>query len=262
MEALLNSILRRFKLLIIKYRKGILDATDPLYIELSNIPEREVNNFTALIKKYIQDQSEYTLEIIRQELLEVGYSDALIDNLIDIPKINTQIATEDDKLHDPYTEIDLSDNIEIPEDDPEMISDSISMEDETENILFVADTNFVWRPNQCMAINNTIDQDFKSGIQHQYMGTGKTYIILKTIAEHYKSKQLPMIYLLLCDRQEILRKMWFGDEGKLSQEKKLEWKRNQIIDLDKFKFMEFVKTKDENIIERINARRSKPSIMI
>ena len=94
------------------------------------------------------------------------------------------------------------------------------------------------------------------------MGTGKTYIILKTIDKHYEVNQNPMIYLLLCDRQEILRKMWFNDEGKLSQEKKQEWKQNQIIDLDKFAFMEYVTTKNKNIIEMINEKRSKPAIMI
>ena len=292
MENFLNGIIRRFNLVCAMYKEGILEATDPLCIEFSKLNGEEINYFTTFVDSYTKKQSSINHNFIRQRLIDLGYSNKFVDYLTNNSNNKTQIMltkTEettnlDTEINDDIdlnkldnseidfnisdsdsSELEKSDNIneDVLDDDDDNSNDDDSYDNSNDdNKMIEYDTNFVWRPNQCKAINNTIKQGFKSGIHNQYMGTGKTYIILNLISEHYEIYKTPMVYLLLCDRQEILRKMWFDDDGQLSESNKRFWKRNQIIDLGKFNFIEYVNTKNNDIIKKINIKRNKPVIMI
>ena len=67
---------------------------------------------------------------------------------------------------------------------------------------------FDFRDNQKKAINNTIEQNFQSGIHCQIMGAGKTFIMLNIIYQHYLKYNKNLIYIILTDKIEIL-KSWF-----------------------------------------------------
>lgn len=119
--------------------------------------------------------------------------------------------------------------------------------------------NFKWRKNQLEAINNTINQNFDCGIHNQIMGSGKTFIILKTIWEHYKlNNKNKKIYVITCFRQEILKDLFFDEDGDIDEDKEDFFKQNDIIDLDKFNIINRVHQKDKNV----KPSKKKPSILI
>ena len=95
-----------------------------------------------------------------------------------------------------------------------------------------------FRPNQIMAINSTVQQDFKSGIHCQFMGAGKSIIMLNLIQTHRQLYGLNKIYIICTERIDILKKLFFDDELNLNQSNKQFWTRNNIIDLDQFEFIE------------------------
>ena len=122
---------------------------------------------------------------------------------------------------------------------------------------------FQMRPNQKKAIDETIKQDFKSGIHNQIMGAGKSYILLRTIAEHFEIYQENKVYLLLCDRQEILKKMFFDDDYQIDHNKIIKWRASGIIDLTKYNIVEYVHHKKKDLIKIINyGKKKKPILMI
>ena len=95
-----------------------------------------------------------------------------------------------------------------------------------------------FRPNQIMAIDRTVQQDFKSGIHCQIMGAGKSIIMLNLIQTHHQLYGLNKIYIICTERIDILKKLFFDDELNLNQSNKQSWKRNNIIDLDQFELIE------------------------
>ena len=104
-------------------------------------------------------------------------------------------------------------------------------------------TKFEWRENQLTAINETIKQNFSSGVHNQIMGAGKTYIMLSIISKHYDMHKKKMYYIVMCDRQEILKQMINVDE------KKKLYKEYGIIDLDLFDIIDCVNHKPKSIFE-------------
>lgn len=90
------------------------------------------------------------------------------------------------------------------------------------------------KPNQIKAIQSTISQGFKSGIHHQIMGAGKSFIMLNIVQTHWTIHQIPCVYLLTTDRIEIFVSLFIQ-----SQKEKFEsWKSNGIIDMGEFVFIE------------------------
>jgi superfamily II DNA or RNA helicase len=113
-----------------------------------------------------------------------------------------------------------------------------------------SETEFKWRKNQIEAIDNTIKQDFKSGVHSQIMGAGKTYIILNIIEKHYEKYPNNKIYVITCFRQEILKDLFFDEDNKICEKKSKFLKDNNIIDLEKY-----------NIIDRVNIKKKKIDIL-
>jgi len=113
------------------------------------------------------------------------------------------------------------------------------------------------RKNQLNAIQKMKEQKFISGINCQIMGSGKSYIILNTIYEHFLIKKKKEIYVILTERIEIL-KQWFLKDGKFDLDKFNFWKQKNVINMDLF-----------NIVERFDTKKpikfdftDKPTIFI
>ena len=148
-----------------------------------------------------------------------------------------------------------------------------------------------------MAIEETVKQGFKSGVHTQIMGAGKSIIILNIINRHYKGKYYEIedmpkdykpLYIYLCDKTEILDKMFFKvkdennddsdindsfdefvnnnkKEGKkeLDKAKVKDWKYKNIIDLNEFSVIDCVNEKPKSLIKHIKDNRDgKPVILV
>jgi len=118
--------------------------------------------------------------------------------------------------------------------------------------------NFKWRKNQLDAINNTIKQNFSSGIHNQIMGAGKTFIILNTISKHYELNPNNKLYIITSFRQEILKELMFDNDGKINSNKLITFKNNNVINLDNFHIINRVHNKNKNIV----ISKTKPTILI
>ncbi len=114
--------------------------------------------------------------------------------------------------------------------------------------LFVDDslTHPYLKLNQIKAIEQTISQGFKSGIHHQIMGAGKSFILLNTISVHQKLNPNPKIYLVTTDRIEIFVSLFIKNK----ETKFIQWEQNQIINMKNFVFIENIinKTFDPNLL--------------
>ncbi len=98
------------------------------------------------------------------------------------------------------------------------------------------------KPNQTKAIEQTISQGFKSGIHHQIMGAGKSFILLNTISVHQAINPNPKIYLVTTDRIEIFVSLFIKDQ----EQKFAQWEQNQIIQMKNFVFVENIINKTFN----------------
>jgi superfamily II DNA or RNA helicase len=111
---------------------------------------------------------------------------------------NNKVPVDSDSEFDLDTENEYEEN---KEDEPEVIDLDLWDHDKLRK-------PFDLRHNQKHAINNTVNQDFKSGIHCQIMGAGKTFIMLNIIDQHFKKYNKNSVYIILTDRIEIL-KSWF-----------------------------------------------------
>lgn len=91
------------------------------------------------------------------------------------------------------------------------------------------------RPNQKMAVNNTIQHNFKSGIHCQIMGAGKSLIILNLIQSHFHiHNSIKNIYIVMTERIDILKQMFY--DNKINNFNM--WKSKGIINMDLFHLKE------------------------
>ena len=97
--------------------------------------------------------------------------------------------------------------------------------------------------HQLITIQKIIDQGFRSGVVNMIMGAGKSYIILKTISEHFRIKSENKIYILYTRRTDILSSLFFNSDKSLNRDKFEEWKTKNLIDIDKFNVYESLFTK-------------------
>ena len=116
--------------------------------------------------------------------------------------------------------------------------------DNTSNLDIISD---YLRPNQKMAIQKTIEQNFKSGIHSQIMGAGKSIIMLNLIHIHYNSFRENKIYMICTERIDILKKMFYDDQDKLNYEQFSKWNDSKIIFMDQYSFLENVTIKNKKM---------------
>lgn len=192
--------------------------------------------------------------MIEYELDSGATCESLKDEMYGFVKTGKQLISYiiDTIFNDDDNEIESrvdSDDEEINDENNEI--DDVKIED--------AVKNFEWRKNQLDAIENTISQNFSSGVHNQIMGAGKTFIILKTIWEHFKlNLNNKKIYIITCFRQEILRDLFFDKDGEIDEEKVDFFRDNDIIDLEKFNIINRVHEKQKSI----KVSKKKPSMLI
>lgn len=159
----------------------------------------------------------------------------------------------DKKIIEPEAEHDAEHDAEEQQqqEEEEKQIDIVKLEEAVES--------FKWRDSQINAVLSTISQLFSCGIHNQIMGAGKTFIILNTIWEHFKlNPDNKKLYIITCFRQEILKDLFFDDDGDIDEEKAEFLRENKIIDLDKFKIINRVHEKKK----KIKLSKTKPSILI
>lgn len=119
---------------------------------------------------------------------------------------------------------------------------------------------FEWRKNQIEAIENTIKNNFNSGIHSQATGAGKSLIALNIIAK-YNEKYPTNAVMWLSERKDIPMKLFLDDNYKINKNNKKFWKDNNIIDLSKFVVKDFVVNKSD-LITTWNKKYKKPLFII
>jgi superfamily II DNA or RNA helicase len=124
-----------------------------------------------------------------------------------------------------------------------------------------------WRPNQQDVIDKLKKNGFITGIHCHATGTGKSFLILKHCQEFVDQNKKGDI-IIITERVNILVDLFLvkneDNTYVINQENKKMWKENDILDLDKFKFIEFVtkKNKGTNWVDIVNRENSKPKIII
>jgi hypothetical protein len=93
------------------------------------------------------------------------------------------------------------------------------------------------------------------------MGSGKSFIIYNLIEEHRKKyNKNNGIYMIVCDRLDILQSMFFTKDGEIDRDKKKFLKDNAIINLNNFYIEErvFGTKKEKEII----TQHGRPTILV
>ena len=125
---------------------------------------------------------------------------------------------------------------------------------------------FRLKPNQQEGIDRTIETLCEnrngmliqsSGIHCHATGTGKTIIGLKIIDEVLKANRYNTKMTIMCftERKHIIRDQFNVENWGW-------WKNNNILDMKRIKFLEFVDTNDSKWNEKIDRDYGKPKIVI
>jgi hypothetical protein len=205
-----------------KLKKLLYEETD-CCLEIFN------NYVTDIIKDYVDNKINYE-ELIsclewtfssKNTARKAKYSEIfpefinlIIDNVNILNEERDEIVVH--KPKPPNNKVPVDTELDTESDNEEDIEEDIEEEEavECEGIdLDLWDHDklrkpFDFRHNQKHAINNTVTQDFKSGIHCQIMGAGKTFIMLNIINKHFEKYKKNSVYIILTDRIEIL-KSWF-----------------------------------------------------
>jgi superfamily II DNA or RNA helicase len=204
--------------------------------------------------------------VINNEIKKGADEKTLKKELNEIPDINKYIVNHIiDKIfgNDEFNALN-NDNKEKEdhedEDDESSEDDEDDENEEGVNDVKIEDVvqNFQWRANQELALNNMEEQDYTSGIHNQIMGAGKTFIILNAIDRHYSKNQNNDLYIITCYRQEILKELFFNDNGTIDVNKVNFFEENKIINLNDYKIINRVHKKKKTI----KLSNTQPSLLI
>jgi superfamily II DNA or RNA helicase len=204
-----------------KLKKLLYEETDCCLEIFNNFIKDVITNYVNHKIKYdelescLQWKFECKNTIKKEKFNDIfpEFIQLIIDNIEILNKERDEIIVVKPKTpykYLPDTDFE-DDSVEDMESDEEI---EVDMEEETEtNDLELIDYDtkrepFDFRDNQKDAINNTIAQDFKSGIHCQIMGAGKTFIMLNIIYQHWLKYQQNLTYIIATDKIEIL-KSWF-----------------------------------------------------
>ena len=238
-------------------------------------------DFNDEFKNLIINNVEYVLHIIKRFIKIIEKSNK--NNYLNY--LNNDIYADDDigitlkKIHyellnyitnkqissEPETKITNKQISIEPENNIESYNENES--DDSDESFDISDNNYL-RPNQLKAIEKTIEQNFVSGINCQIMGAGKSLIILKTIQSHYDINKTKKLYIICTERIDILKKLFLKpvyNNNKIvsytiNQENFTKWKTNNIIDIEKFIFINYLTNKKFNPKDLIPSK--KPILLI
>ena len=101
------------------------------------------------------------------------------------------------------------------------------------------------RINQKYVLEDVKKNGVKTGIHCQATGCGKSYIILM-YCDYFKKFNMKGNIIIFTERVSILDDFFDLKQGKISEEKKLKWKNNNIIDLNDFEIIDRVTKKNKD----------------
>ena len=186
------------------------------------------------------------------------YNDIIQEYKINHAKYNGTIKNENYDILVKFL-LDTIDN--IPIESPSSDDCSSNPGDIDDDIFFDCldkdDKPFIFKPNQIRGIEETLKQNFASGIHSQATGTGKTIMMLKIMwLRHQQYPEEHMIWF--CERKDIPKKIFF-DKNNVEF-----YKKNDIIDLSHFVLIDFIndKPKDLNPYMMDRKNREKPFIIV
>jgi len=212
------------------------DLTMNIYLQLKKYDCYWIDCSFDLIEKYLKENLDEK-QIIKKFTGLVNPIDKKLLNYILEPVFNDSNQDySDDETEEPKEEIKPDDIVTVDE----------------------LSKSFKWREHQIKAIQSTEEQGFKSGVHNMIMGAGKTFIILNMIYTHYKNNKNNNLYILVCTHQEILKDLFFDNSNQLDKTKIEFWKKSDIIDLEKFNFIDKINDKSK-IIE---LAKDKPNLLV
>ena len=124
-------------------------------------------------------------------------------------------------------------------------------------------SSFVLRPHQNKAIEATVLQNYQSGIHNHIMGSGKTLTFLGLIWRHYcnigKEKTATPVYLIVCNRKEILRNIfreWNSTTGQMMVKTEFLSKLLPIFDYNAFNVHDLTDPKQRDAMKHLKIERA------
>ena len=105
--------------------------------------------------------------------------------------------------------------------------------------------NIKLRINQKYVLEDINKNGIRTGIHCQATGCGKSYIILM-YCDYFKKFDMKGNIIIFTERVSILDDFFDLKQGKISEEKKIKWKNNNIIDLNNFKIIDRVTKKNKD----------------
>ena len=234
-------------------KKEIIDIINAIgnnisFMDIADSYEDITMNIYLQLKKYDCYWIDCSFDLIEKYLKE-----NLDENQI-IKKFNGLGKPVDKKLLNYILEPVFNDGIQdISDEEPDE-------EPKPDNIISVEELSksFKWREHQIKAIKATEEQGFKSGVHNMIMGSGKTFIILNMIQKHYNTNNNNGLYILVCTHQEILKDLFFDNSNQLDKSKIEFWKKSDIIDLEKFNFIDKINNKSKTI----KLEKDKPNLLV
>jgi len=201
----------------------------------------------------LHDYIRYILDILLTE------NDDLEDNI------------KDDSILDSSEDVfDESRYVDIPEEEELKLhyhAESVTTDNSNNDIEDENEITFEWKGNQIEGIENAKACDYACGIHTQATGCGKSYMALKIISD-YNEKYPHDNIMWLCERIDIPEKLFFKktETGvfKFNRENFRNWKKWNIIDMDKFDIINFVSNKPRNWTSILNKESvdNKPKFII
>jgi superfamily II DNA or RNA helicase len=226
---------------IIKY---LIPAIKDSFIDYQK-KHKDLSNFETIFKKAYNDINELLINLL-YDLIKKYHR---LETKLIADKIDTTEPTEPIVPTEPITQVE-----------PIVPVVPICNELREEHLSQSTKWN-QWRHNQTIAINSTIKQNFSSGFHNQVMGAGKTFIIYNLIEKHREiHNQKSGVYVILCERQDILRSTIFDADGNIDKKKKDFLKENMIINLNKYYIEERIFGTSKS--KQINLLEGKPTILL
>lgn len=230
-----------------------LNATDEILNMLSDTHEIDLHIIKTLIQKKKENKNvEKWLELMLKMVLKfIATKESTINNLKMLSTITYGISDYFLK----NLKKNESEEGEEKDEGEEKEDNDLYLDNELSNVI----NNFKWRTHQEDAIQNVKKQNFSTGIIFHIMGAGKTYVMLKILNEHIMSKKNKgKLYIIACDKQEILRKTFYDKDKKWNVNEMNKWKEYGIIDLFQFNKIDCVYQK----LKYINLSENKPNLLI
>jgi len=120
---------------------------------------------------------------------------------------------------------------------------------------------FVFRLNQQFVLDLLKKEGIATGIHCQATGCGKSYLILM-YCDYFKKVNKKGNIIVFTERVNILKDFFDLDKKKICDNKKKEWKDNDLINLDQFEIINRVTNKKKDWHDILKEKSDKPKILL